>query len=663
MKKILFLLLSTVAMYGQVPADATPLENIQITNNTQSTTATKVNVQENNGTINTISKSDLVNVVEVNDVPSLPLVGEVGKIYVVKNVNKIYRWNGTFYQELAGSDISGKEDIANKQNSLAVDGTGVKFPTVDAVRTHTTDLNNPHAVTKAQVGLSNVDNTSDLNKPISTTTQTAFNNINKKLYYVTPEDYGAVGDGVTDDKTAIQNAVNSGKPVNLAKKRYFISGTIDLPEGTIIKGTGTGSLTNIKITANAPAFAVKGNNVNIDGVSFIGNHSWVSGSYTTANPNQHGIAVIGTADFVTDYERILISNCTFYQMSGGGIYITYNIGGVLAGTYSGGVQATNCVAYACYVGYYADERGEYNAFVNCKAYRCAIGFRAAGGNNMFTGGILNSNNTGAYLTGGANNGHGTLSSTALNHNVQYGLWTNGVTIGYNISDCQIYTNDIYFQNSIGIDISGGGISVNSIYAHASSKIAFTNVSFTTTPANLYFNYNGTDNTGVLSDVNFFNPKWWVTVPSSIVSNQLDNGLFVTGTIKNFMLAGTGTRLVTASPTGELGTTSIPDSRPYKVYTALLTQSGTNAPVATVLENTLGGTVVWSYVSIGQYRGTLTGAFLSNKTVVFLTNVYGKYFLTGGRENDNSVMIGTQAPNGGSTNGDLSNSSIEIRVYL
>ena len=109
-------------------------DGLKIVGNTTSTTATKVNVQENDGTINTISKSDLVNVVEVNDVPSLPLVGEVGKIYVVKNVNKIYRWNGTFYQELA-TDISGKEDIANKQNSLAVDGTGIKFPTVDAVNT------------------------------------------------------------------------------------------------------------------------------------------------------------------------------------------------------------------------------------------------------------------------------------------------------------------------------------------------------------------------------------------------------------------------------------------------------------------------------------------------------------------------------------------------
>jgi hypothetical protein len=41
--------------------------------------------------------------------------------------------------------------------------------------THVADLNNPHAVTKTQVGLSNVDNTSDANKPISSATQTALN--------------------------------------------------------------------------------------------------------------------------------------------------------------------------------------------------------------------------------------------------------------------------------------------------------------------------------------------------------------------------------------------------------------------------------------------------------------------------------------------------------
>ena len=101
MKRILLLLLlTTFSIQAQTLQNPT-YGNVKLKNNTTDNSATKVNVQSTDGTINTISKSDLVNVVEVNDVPTLPLVGEVGKIYVVKNLNKIYRWNGTFYQELA----------------------------------------------------------------------------------------------------------------------------------------------------------------------------------------------------------------------------------------------------------------------------------------------------------------------------------------------------------------------------------------------------------------------------------------------------------------------------------------------------------------------------------------------------------------------------------
>jgi len=51
----------------------------------------------------------------------------------------------------------------------------------------------------------------------------------------------------------------------------------------------------------------------------------------------------------------------------------------------------------------------------------------------------------------------------------------------------------------------------------------------------------------------------------------------------------------------------------KVYIALLTQTGTDAPVATVLKNTLGGEVVFSYEATGIYFGTLDGALPINKT--------------------------------------------------
>lgn len=44
---------------------------------------------------------------------------------------------------------------------------------------------------------------------------------------------------------------------------------------------------------------------------------------------------------------------------------------------------------------------------------------------------------------------------------------------------------------------------------------------------------------------------------------------------------------------------------YRSYTALLTQTGTNPPVAKVLENTLGEEVVWTYGGVGIYEANLS----------------------------------------------------------
>lgn len=53
----------------------------------------------------------------------------------------------------------------------------------------------------------------------------------------------------------------------------------------------------------------------------------------------------------------------------------------------------------------------------------------------------------------------------------------------------------------------------------------------------------------------------------------------------------------------------------KAYRALVSQATTAAPSATVLENSLGGTVVWARSSTGTYTATLTGAFTSAKTFI------------------------------------------------
>jgi hypothetical protein len=53
----------------------------------------------------------------------------------------------------------------------------------------------------------------------------------------------------------------------------------------------------------------------------------------------------------------------------------------------------------------------------------------------------------------------------------------------------------------------------------------------------------------------------------------------------------------------------------KKYVALLTQTGTSAPTATVLENTLSGTPTLTRTGIGTYELTLTNEFTANKTWV------------------------------------------------
>jgi len=118
------------------------------------------------------------------------------------------------------------------------------------------------------------------------------------------------------------------------------------------------------------------------------------------------------------------------------------------------------------------------------------------------------------------------------------------------------------------------------------------------------------------------------------------------------LAGTGTRQVVASSTGVLSAGAV---QPLK-YVALLTQTSTGAPTATVLENTLGATISYSYNSVGNYTGTLSSSILDvNKTAIIL----GINQITSGGcrfQTANTVTIVTTA------NGNLSNTTLEIRIY-
>lgn len=101
---------------------------------------------------------------------------------------------------------------------------------------------------------------------------------------------------------------------------------------------------------------------------------------------------------------------------------------------------------------------------------------------------------------------------------------------------------------------------------------------------------------------------------------------------------------------------------YLVYTAILTQSGTDAPVATVLQNTLGGSITWSRPGAGRYDGVKTGAFAASKTWLMLQNMGwdGNPQNTLTRIDDDTIEL--QIADGDDFIQDPFPAFIEIRVY-
>lgn len=105
-------------------------------------------------------------------------------------------------------------------------------------------------------------------------------------------------------------------------------------------------------------------------------------------------------------------------------------------------------------------------------------------------------------------------------------------------------------------------------------------------------------------------------------------------------------------------------QPVKIYRATVTQTGTSAPVATVLQNTFPGTLVWTRNSAGSYNVTLAGAFPVNKVFfrVGQLQVAGDFaFSNPQRVSDNAWQVetidsGTLADDG------LTITPVEILTY-
>lgn len=236
----------------------------------------------------------------------------------------------------------------------------------------------------------------------------------------------------------------------------------------------------------------------------------------------------------------------------------------------------------------------------------------------------------------------------------------------------ILNNNSFYSKFNGVNY---GINVNNVLAelgdYNEDTINKTRFILDNTTASIYTRYSGSD---VGLKLDFTNNKYSLGDYNNTYSGS---SITIDDTTKTIQATGS------VDITGSLTLNGNAVARPYKVYTALLNQTGngtstqtngtlvvgrryaittyvagddfsnvanvvsgdintngcefiatgttptdytngsiltdTSAPVATVLENTLGGTPVWSRAATGIYFCTLPNAFPEGKTVCFATN--------------------------------------------
>ena len=215
-------------------------------------------------------------VLEVANYASLPTTGEIGKIYIViadetsGGNTSSYRWVGTVYAMV--SNTLNAADVKALYESNA-DTNNFSDAEKALLAAHTSATDNPHAVTKAQVGLSNADNTSDNVKNVLSATKLTT---------------GRTIGGVAFDGTAninlpgVNTAGNQSTTGNAATATKWATARTITLNGDLTGSVSIDGSANVTLSA-----AVAANSVALG--------TDTTGNYVAGNTAGTGIVITGTA--------------------------------------------------------------------------------------------------------------------------------------------------------------------------------------------------------------------------------------------------------------------------------------------------------------------------------------------------------------------------------
>lgn len=179
--------------------------------------------------------SDNLRIVDAPDLPYEELTDDV-KIPTGGKGNYSVKTKDLVNYTVETKDLANKSDVQTSSN-------GVKA----LLEAHKSDKSNPHGVTKDQVGLGDVNNTADLDKPVSSATQAAIISANQgkadKTYVDIELGKKANSQDVTnslntkEDKTFVTNLRKLGGVDYWDEGVYPLNGEVRLDNGGIVKST------------------------------------------------------------------------------------------------------------------------------------------------------------------------------------------------------------------------------------------------------------------------------------------------------------------------------------------------------------------------------------------------------------------------------------------
>lgn len=580
-------------------------------------------------------------VLEFSLTSSFPTTGELGKIYIAVNPkNEQYRWSGSSYIQITNGLIASTNDLVEGASNLYFLESRVLSTVLSGLVTSTNSI-------------------------------------------ITSTDSSLVAFGKLQSQ--INQKSNNVDVVKLAGSQQ-ISGIktfrTNSPSGLILdidQNAGNAGMTINQRSGGGATFGIKATNFNVGDVISVMNYSSGSSFVSDQSPSATGNNYVGKSNGITTFtiskegSATFASSVTTTKLSivnlvgttqpllelGETGYIASNFGSILESN-------ANTGKFSLFN--YNNSVKDTESVLSWSRVDRSISF---GGTATFASSITASN------LSGSNTGDQTLAS--LN------------AAPANGSDNYIQNQNVDDQ-AANMRIDGSGTFGGNVDVYSNLKIKTDNNPATSLNTfilghsfNSYITQNIThdgtnlryDKTNTGAIINFAGSNIaFSTVASGTAGTipVLNSAVLIGATqtvlynsVKLPNLSGTGTRTVVVDPGGVLSTITTPSAASYKVYTVLLSQNGTANPVIVSfnnlpLENTLGGTIVWSYGSQGSYYGTLTNAFTAGKTFILTnSNTGNNSKINILRASVNQIRIDSFV--GVSPSNDvLGTVSIEIRVY-